>query len=292
MPVKAKWNSSLVFDSGKRKSELCKAKDFGTEWYKRWSREIGEEPRLHRKQWEFVYILQSLWERDCIKPESKGLVFAVGTEPLPAVFANYGCKITATDIQPEQGKILGWNNGDQLCFGLETLNNRNLCEKELFMKSVVYRAVDMNEIPGDLVDFDFNWSSCSFEHLGSIAKGIRFLKNQLKTLKPGGWAVHTTEFNISSDDLTLDNDPNTVIFRKKDIEYIISELRRDGHFVEELDLSLGGLPEDYHVDLYPYKQDIHLRLQLDKYIVTSIGLIIQKKKPPLRRKKNIFTLFR
>ena len=292
MPDKAKWNSSLVFDTGKRKSELCKAKDFTTEWYKRWCVEIDEDPRMHRKQWEYVYILQSLWERNCIKPESRGLAFAVGSEPLPAVLANHGCKITATDIHPEQGKILGWENGDQLCFGLETLNRRNLCDEELFRRSVVYRAVDMNEIPGDLIDFDFNWSSCSFEHLGSISKGMRFLKKQLTTLKPGGWAIHTTEFNISSDDLTLDNDPNTVIFRKKDIEYVIDALRMEGHFVEELDFSLGGLPEDYHVDLYPYKEDIHLRLQLDKYVVTSIGLIIQKKKVPLRRKKNIFTLFR
>ena len=292
MPEKAIWNSSLVFDTGKRKSELCKAKDFITDWYKRWCGEIGEEPRLHRKQWEFAYIMQSLWERDCIRPGNRGLVFAVGSEPLPAVFARYGCKITATDIHPEQGKMLGWNKGDQLCFGLETLNARNLCDNDTFRRCVVYRAVDMNEIPGDLNDFDFNWSSCSFEHLGSIAKGIRFLKNQLKTLKPGGWAVHTTEFNISSDDLTLDNDPNTVIFRKKDIDFVTDALRKEGHFVEEIDLSLGGLPEDFYVDLYPYKQDVHLRLQLDKYVVTSIGLIIQKKKEPLRRKKNIFTLFR
>jgi hypothetical protein len=287
-----KWNTSLVYDTGRRKSELCKAKDIGSDWYKRWCSEIGEEPRMHRKQWEFAYIMQSLWERGCIREGSRGLVFAVGSEPLPAVFANYGCRITATDIHPEQGKILGWTNGDQLCFGLESLNKKYLCDEEVFRDLVTYRAVDMNDIPGDLVDFDFNWSSCSFEHLGSIAKGMVFLENQLKTLKPGGWAIHTTEFNISSDDVTLDNDPNTVIFRKKDIEFIIDRLKNEGHFVEELDFSLGGLPEDYYVDLFPYKQDIHLRLQIDQYVATSIGLIIQKKKQPSRRKKNIFTLFR
>ena len=119
-----------------------------------------------------------------------------------------------------------------------------------------------------------------------------FLKNQLKTLKPGGWAVHTTEFNISSNDVTLDNDPNTVIFRKKDIEQITKELEKEGHFVEEVDFSLGGLPEDYHVDLFPYKQDIHLRLQINEYVATSIGLIIQKNLRASRRKKSIFTLFR
>ncbi len=85
----------------------------------------------------------------------------------------------------------------------------------------------MNDIPGDLEGFDFNWSSCSFEHLGSIEKGINFLMNQLKTLKPGGWAVHTTEFNVSSDDKTIESG-DTVVYRKKDIEkaVAISEKKR------------------------------------------------------------------
>jgi len=156
---------------------LCKAKDVGTGWYKRWCNEMGEEPRMHRKQSEIAYAMQALWERHCIKEGSRGLGFAVGTEPWPSVFANYGCKITATYIHPDEGTILGWTNGDQLCFGLDSLNTKKLCDEDLFRKSVVYRAVDMNKIPGDLVDFDFNWSSCSFEHLGSIEKGMRFRKS-------------------------------------------------------------------------------------------------------------------
>lgn len=290
-PDRRQWNTSLVFDTGRRKSELCKAKDFQTDWYKRWCREIDEPPRFHRKQWEFAYVMQSLWERDCIQAGKQGLVFAVGSEPLPSVFAKYGCTITATDIHPEQGKLLGWDNGNQLCFGVESLNQRGLCDEATFRKLVSYRAVDMNDIPDDLVNFDFNWSSCSFEHLGSIDKGIKFLNNQLKTLKPGGWAVHTTEFNISSDDQTLDNDPSTVIFRKKDIEEVARQLRQDGHIVEELDFSLGGLPEDFHVDIFPYKQDVHLRLQIHEYVATSIGLIIQKK-PGTKQKRSLFSLFR
>jgi SAM-dependent methyltransferase len=135
----------------------------------------------------------------------------------------------------------------------------------------------MNDIPKDLKGFDFNWSSCSFEHLGSIEKGLKFLKKQLKTLKPGGWAVHTTEFNISSNDQTLDN-CDTVIFRRRDLDNLAKELRSMGHFVEELDYSLGGLPEDFNVDVYPHTEEVHLKLQLNEYVVTSIGLIVQKRK--------------
>lgn len=270
------WNTSLVNDFGKRRSELCKAKDYQAGWYVHWCNQLGEKPNFHRKQWEFVFVMQALWERGCIKRDKKGLVFAVGTEPLPAMFASYGCRIMATDILPERGIEMGWDNADQLCFGLESLNTRQLCDAEDFNRLVQYRPVDMNDIPDDLSDFDFNWSSCSFEHLGTLEKGFQFLMNQMKTLKPGGWAVHTTEYNVSSNDETQENN-STVIYRQRDIEFIVNELRNEGHFVEELDFSMGGLPEDFMVDIEPHQQKVHLKLQVDKYVVTSIGLIIQKK---------------
>lgn len=276
-PEARKWNTSLIYDFDRRRSELCKAKDFYADWFVHWCKLLGEAPNFHRKQWEFVFVMQALWERGCIKAGKRGLVFAVGTEPLPALFAGFGCSILATDIFPEKGIEMGWDNSNQLCFGLESLNTRRLCDETEFNRLVQYRAVDMNDIPGDLVDFDFNWSSCSFEHLGSLDRGFRFLKNQLKTLKPGGWSVHTTEYNVSSNDETQENN-STVIYRQRDIEYIVNELRKEGHFVEELDLSMGGLPQDYAVDTEPHEQKIHLKLQVDKYVVTSIGLIIQKKK--------------
>ncbi len=260
----------------KRRSELCKAVDLQADWYKRWCKELNEEPKFHRKQWEFIYVMQALWERGCIAKGKKGLVFAVGTEPGPSIFANYGCDILATDIFPEKGIEKGWTMAVQLCFGIESLNTRGLCEDKTLREYVTYKPVDMSDIPTDLNGFDFNWSSCSFEHLGSLEKGLEFLKNQLNTLKPGGWAVHTTEYNISSDDKTIETG-DTVVFRKRDIDKVVKELRDAGHFVEELDYSLGSLREDFQVDFLPHKQDIHLKLQLGDYVVTSIGLIIRKK---------------
>lgn len=275
-PEETIWNESLVYDHGRRRSEICKAMDYRCSWFTRWCEALGEVPNLHRKQWEYVYILQSLWERGCIGPGKKGLVFAVGSEPLPALMASMGCTILATDINPETGREKGWENANQLCYGLDQLNTRGLCDKDLFLERVQYRPVDMNEIPPDLCDFDFNWSSCSFEHLGSIAKGKNFLLNQLNTLKPGGWAVHTTEFNVSSNDLTQD-DNESVFYRKRDIDDAVNELQQAGHLVEEVDISMGGLPEDYQVAVQPHNQKVHLKLQVDKFVVTSIGLIIQKK---------------
>lgn len=257
------------------KSSLCKQSDFLQEHHVKWCHVMKAEPKFHRKQWEFVYILESLHQRGMIAPGKRGLGFAVGTEPLPAVFSSHGCTIVATDLHPETGTEKGWTNGNQLCFGLDDLNQLGICPVDEFRERCSYRPVDMNHIPDDLNGFDFNWSSCSFEHLGSIEKGLTFLKNQLKTLKPGGWAIHTTEYNISSNDDTLEEE-NCVIFRQRDIEKIVSELRAQGHQVEELDYSLGWLPYDYKVDVQPYTLDPHLRLQLSNYVCTSIGLIIRK----------------
>lgn len=270
------WINGLIQDRGMRRSELCKAQDFHQDWYAGWCGILGEKPNFHRKQWEYVYVMQALRERGCIQEGKRGIGFAVGTEPLPSVFARYGCDILATDINTEQGIEMGWTNSNQLCFGTDSLYKCDIVDPETFGKRVEYLPVDMNHIPGDLRNFDFNWSSCSFEHLGTIQRGVEFLRNQLKTLKPGGWAVHTTEYNITSNDVTQDNDP-TVIFRHRDIEGIAQMLRDEGHFVEELDYSLGGLPEDFQVDIFPHKQDIHLKLQIGRFVVTSIGLIIRKK---------------
>lgn len=127
-----------------------------------------------------------------------------------------------------------------------------------------------------LSGFDFNWSSCSFEHLGSIDLGIRFLENQMKTLKPGGLAVHTTEYNLSSENETVEVDSNTVIFRRKDLEALANWVVREGHEIERLDFSLGNHSSDFHVDTPPYASAPHIRLLLSGYVVTSVGLIIKK----------------
>ena len=161
---------------------LCKQEDLLQADFAKWCAFIKKEPAFHRKLWEFVYIIKSLHARGQLAAGKRGLGFAVGTEPLPAAFASLGCTIVATDIEPEIGEGKGWDNGNQLCRGVEDLNREGICPSDEFRARCSYRAVDMNFIPDDLRDFDFTWSSCSFEHLGSIEKGLAFVRNQMKTL--------------------------------------------------------------------------------------------------------------
>jgi 2-polyprenyl-3-methyl-5-hydroxy-6-metoxy-1,4-benzoquinol methylase len=240
---------------------------------------LSEHIVYHRKLWEFVYIAQALFERNLLETGIRGIGFGVGEEPLAALFADFGCKILATDMNEEKAKKLGWNiTGQHASNNLLKLNDFNICPQDKFLENVSYRTVDMNNIPEDLKNFDFCWSACALEHLGSIENGVRFIKNSLKTIKAKGIAIHTTEFNVYSDNETLDNNPMYVLFRKKDINKLISELESEGHYVSPMDFNAGQGILDNFIDLPPFsKKDMHLKLLLDNFVSTSIGLIIKKK---------------
>lgn len=123
------------------------------------------------------------------------------------------------------------------------------------------------------------WSSCAFEHLGSIELGQSFILNQMRGLRPGGVAVHTTEFNVSSNDETMDVG-QTVLFRRRDIDWIIDHLLARDHLVE-IDYDPGESPADRHVDVPPWS-GVHLKLAIDKYVATSLGLIVERSTSPPR----------
>jgi hypothetical protein len=130
---------------------------------------------------------------------------------------------------------------------------------------------DMNAIPDDLVGFDFCWSACALEHLGSLRHGLDFIGNSLKCPKPGGVAVHAIEFNLGSDLRTLERG-QSVVYRERDVIGFAQHLRH----ATTLNLHPGTEPTDRMVDR-DYDSDIHLRLYVrKKALATSVGLTIRK----------------
>jgi hypothetical protein len=258
-------------------SKLCVEADFHTEWFKKWSKMLDEKsPILQRKTWEFITVAQALNERNMITEGKRGLGFGVGKEPLPSLFASRHCYITATDINADSQKAKLWQKTEEHSSQLQELFRKDICDFNTFEKYVSFQSVDMNEIPVDLTDFDFTWSSCAFEHLGSIQKGIDFVINQMSCLKKGGWAVHTTEFNLTSNNHTFETE-NLVLFRRRDIEQLIDILNKKGFYVEELDTSVGLSDNDFFIDYPPFKQHkSHLKVRFNHFITTSLVLIIQK----------------
>ena len=132
----------------------------------------------------------------------------------------------------------------------------------------------MNAITDDLQGFDFLWSSCALEHLGGLEAGMRFIETAMKCLRPGGIAVHTTEFNLGSNDKTVDR-PSVSIYRKRDIESLALRLTRKGHHVGTINFTPGTGPKDLHIDLPPYIGSTHLRLLLKRHLSTSIGIYVK-----------------
>jgi hypothetical protein len=235
---------------------------------------MGEPGRLNRKIWEWCYIAQALQERGMLQPGRRGLGFAVGQEPLVSLFASAGCEITATDLDTDRAESAGWVHTDQHSHDLATLNQRGICDPEDFRRRVTFRHADMNRIPSDFEGgYDFLWSSCSFEHLGSLGLGEQFVYNAMACLKPGGIAVHTTEFNVHSNTRTIDY-RNTVIFRRCDMERIAERLTACRHRIEPFSFQTGDLPADETVDVPPYGQDGSLKLLIRDYVCTSVGLIV------------------
>lgn len=255
-------------------SQACTQAQFDTPIYRYWCGEIRETPRYHRKQWEFCYILQALTVTGALREGNRGLGFGVGTEPLTAVLAAHGCRIVATDLDSDEAARAGWVDTNQHASQLAALNTHGICDPKRFAANVRFRVVDMNHIPVELMDFDFTWSACCLEHLGSIRNGLAFIENSLAALRPGGIAVHTTELNCSSNTATLDSG-GTVLFRKRDIEYLCERLRQAGHEVET-NFHLGEQPLDDYVDAPPYSSDRHLKLRIAQYTTTSFGLIVRK----------------
>jgi hypothetical protein len=159
---------------------------------------------------------------------------------------------------------------------VDDLPHEGIVDHATFRRRVSFRECDMNAIPDDLVDYDFCWSSCCLEHLGNLRNGIEFIVNSVeKTLKIGGVACHTTEFNLSSNDETVEEGA-TVLYRHRDIVELIERLTARGHFVDELRIAPDSLVMDGYVDTPPFGPPVHLKLALLGFTSTSLGLAIRR----------------
>lgn len=256
-------------------SQMCTASQLEEEAYRYWCGEMRVTPIFHRKYWELAYILQILKINGMMSNGKKGLGFGVGTEPIPALLVGSGCEIVATDLPAEDARAAGWAATNQHVSAIESLFHKDICSLDILREKCSFRPVDMNAIPNDLKDYDFTWSSCAFEHLGSIENGLRFVEESVKCLKIGGIAVHTTELNLTSNGKTVDNE-STVLFRKKDFEELAQKLQDKGHRVFGLNFTYGDRPLDNYIDLPPYSPNNHLKLSLGEYVTTSFGFVVRR----------------
>ena len=254
----------------------CSAVDYHRAEFERISAELARPPQYHRKLWEWVFITHHLRRLGVVAPGKRGLGFGVGTETMPSLFARDGAEIVATDAPRDIGIQAGWENSNQFASMLEDIRVPSIIGEDEFARLVSYATCDMNAIGDEFSEFDFCWSSCCLEHLGSLEAGIEFVVNSVeKTLRIGGVACHTTEFNLSSDEDTIRDGP-TVIYRRQDLERLVRRLRDRGHAVDDLKIAPDNHPLDFFVDVPPYIQNPHLKLSLMGFTSTSIGIVVTR----------------
>ena len=262
-------------DPGYMQAANCVGSDFFAPAFRQFCDSIRHHVALHRKLWEFAFVVHHLAKKGALREGARGVGFGVGTEPLPSLFASLGCEVLATDA-PVGVAAPGWSLTNQHSQSREQLFRKDIVASDVFEARVRFACADMNAIDDSIRDFDFCWSSCCFEHLGDIEKGLDFVEASVeKTLKSGGVACHTSELNLSSNDETIASG-DTVLFRRKDIERLISRLERRGHYCEPLPFNSGSSFIDHLVDAPEGGGDIHIKLRLGSYVTTSFGIVVVK----------------
>ena len=268
-------------------SKLSTQADIESEWVAHWCAALGIPVIYHRKVWELAYVLQAFHDAGLLRPGSRGLGFGCGTEPIASYLAARGVAVTATDLLAADAAAIGWAASGQHADHLDKLFHPHLVDRASFDRQVDLRFVDMNAIPPDLSGYDLCWSICALEHLGSIDRGLRFIERAMETLRPGGIAVHTTEYNIRQEGPTLDQ-CGTVLFQRRHLEDLVDRLAAAGHAVAPLDLAIGGGPMDRFIDIPPWSHDLpaelsdwlgqplHLKVALGGFPATCCGIIVRK----------------
>jgi hypothetical protein len=137
----------------------------------------------------------------------------------------------------------------------------------------------MRTLEGLRGGYDFIWSSCALEHLGTLEAGLDFIVRSAELLNPGGVAVHTTEFNVLSNERTIEHGGN-VIYRQRDILMLAEKVKSKGLNLVSPNFDVGNHRFDVEFDRPPYMTSgvPHLKLEIDGHVCTSFLLIIEKQR--------------
>ncbi|OTP77684.1 MULTISPECIES: hypothetical protein [Burkholderiaceae] len=272
LPTTSHWSRDKPF----MPFSSCSAADFLHPRYSDLCAVLDHPLMFHRKLWEWIFVLHHLEQAGMLQDGKQGVGFGVGKERLPAAFASRGASVLATDAPPYIGISSGWTKTGQHSDNLAELKYPSIVPDADFDARVSHRFCDMNAIDDDIAGFDFTWSCCCLEHLGSLEAGIQFILNSVeKTLADGGVAVHTTELNLSSNDDTIESG-HTVLYRHRDLIDVVSRLRALGHDVKPFIIAPDSHVLDFHVDLPPYASSPHLKMRFDNYVTTSAGIVVRK----------------
>jgi len=250
-------------------SQLCTAAQFGEPGFEEIREALVTPRRMHRRLWQHVYIVSVLASLGCIGKGRSAIGLGVQRERIPALLASRGMEVVAIgrpgETTPEESR-----GGLHLFFP-------EIVQLEDFELLVHFAEADLRDPELDLGGpYDLCWSCAMAQHMGTLDRVTGLVEGSMNLLKPGGVAVHTMDFNVGSDSVTVE-EPNFSIPRRRDIEALVTRLTRAGHEVLPLNLHPGHDTADGLVDTPPYGLP-HLKLQVGDHVVTSIGIAVRKRR--------------
>ena len=112
-----------------------------------WCERIQSPVLMHRKLWEWCYILEALESRGMIADGARGIGFGVGREPIASYLVSRGCRVTVTDLPAGSSDADHWHGASQWADDLAAACDERLCDPEQFAANAEFRPVDMRVDP-------------------------------------------------------------------------------------------------------------------------------------------------
>jgi len=149
--------------------------------------------QMVRKWWEWDYLAGCAESLGLLKPGARAVGLGVGHEPLIFYFAQAGCSVLATDL------YAGDTPWSEARFDrAEAVHAAAPGVPGAYPRENVEIAdADMRRLPCADGEADLVWSCSSIEHVPTLIDLFDVLHEAHRVLKPGGYALLTTEYAVS-----------------------------------------------------------------------------------------------
>jgi SAM-dependent methyltransferase len=185
-------------------TKVCDAADwFDPEMLHVVREELREPPRFHRKQWEFALVFQALERLGLLGPACDGLALGGGRERLLYAVAPRVRRLLVTDLYAPDTTWKEARTDDPDSYVREG------APFAVDLRALQVRRMDMRELELPDRAFDFAYSCCAIEHIGTEADFAHHLREVHRVLRPGGAYVFTTEFHYGQETVA---DPQNFVF--------------------------------------------------------------------------------
>lgn len=184
-------------------SKFCDAADWFRPDIERIIRqELQEPPRFHRKQWEFAMIYRALERADKLGENRIGLSMGGGRELIAYAIARRVRQLLITDLYESTTSWECARTDDPDEF---IRRNKPFPVDDARLKAM---RMDMRDLRFPDATFDFCYSTCAVEHIGTREDFLRHFNEVARVLKDDGLYVFTTE--VGFDETVIPDEHNYV----------------------------------------------------------------------------------